>query len=1526
MRARRIIVALLAIPVMLVVVLLVLAETPWGHERARRIIVSQANRRMFGELSIGQLSGNLLTGATLSDVRLTDSTKQTLFSARQVAVRYGLLSAIRKHVVIHSLTLDTAFILLDKQPGARWNFQSITRPSGAAGSTQTSAPPVLSDITIRRSRFLYRRPWSPDSTLAPSQRDAAVAAALSDSARRRTERVPNGFQRVLDYHDIDAHLDAVKIPGGGQPISVGIAALAMLAEPYRPPAIDVRSLVGTLYASKDSLWWHGARMSLPDSRVSGDGKIGFRRSGFTLDLTGAPLALADLRWLNTRIPDSGGGKVRYRMNFHGDTSDFAISDADLTFQGASLVGHAAVALVKPPQGKSSVLVRSSDLTVAHLDTKVIHALAPSLKLARSGILDGHFVVSGVPQAATVNADVQFDDSRAGRSTVRAQGGIGFSDGFEARDLHVRALPLQVGTITGSGSRVPVAGIVTGDAVVNGTMKHGWTVRGDVTHTDGARRSHVVGSGAYRAVDKNIVVDATLEPLSLATVGKFAPSAELRGDVSGRVHLDGTTRNMRFAGDLRSRDGGSVDARGTIALAGKQSRYDVVIVPDALNARVFSAKGPATTLTGTITAKGAGTTLETVDAVVAADLVHSRYDTFSVDAMHARLSAAHALLTVDSLSAITSEVRATAHGTLGLTASQRGQLQVALLIDSLGALRHRIGATDSAIVTVAQGRQAALLVAARKDSARRADAVRIEQLALGLPPGVALIVDTLQTVRRDSLAGSVIASALLSGNIKELGVDATIRGSGLVARGNSIRRLNGTISSRNILDRVQPLTFAAAADTIEADGMSFQAMRANGTWQQNRLAADVRVLQDSLVSYAMFGSYAHVASEHDVRLDSLNARFDSLVWRLATPARARFANGDVTIDSLDLRSSRGGRLFANGHVPHEGPIHLDVAAENVRVSNVLRALQRDAATGDGLVNVRASLAGSRTLPSITGAASLRDAFYGKMRAPDVDISAAFANLRLSLDAKALDSTGKRVATATAVVPYDLSLASVSTSRQLAGPLSAEVLFDSLSVASLPLHVYGYSDVRGTLGANAYVRGTWKQPVYSGLAVLRDGGVTIASTGMKVDHATADIRLVGDSLVLDSLVAFARGPLRAQGTVALKDHPFVRMSATGRDLRVFDSIRGLVDADADINVLGPLDALRVTGHGEMKGGFLALKQFPKDLLRVKAPGTLAFFTVLDTTTSAGERARAAAVRATPKKMAIIADLSLVVDRGSFYRSRPDGNTEFYTGPTEEVRAHLDQRSGDEWAVGFVHIGDGSLFFRTRAFVPARGTMTLVPVTDAPGLLQQVGERVVWEPGRGLFPLEFLTGGTSRAPSVGLESGSLFPIRGRELNGYLTMGRQTTSLLQQSGSSLSGSTWSGQLSGETGALARRQQGATALGVVLHDIGTGFTKAYSFDAFGVAPADVPTELVAGKTGGVRGALIEGGKYFSTDFYLAGQLRFTTGIPGIRMAKNFGTSYLLNVGLEPRFLFDGVQDLGITHPTTRTGAFGMLLTRMWSF
>jgi hypothetical protein len=245
-RVLRAVLAVVVLPILLgLAIVLVLARTQWGNERVRRIVVSQANGRMNGELAIGSLRGNLLSEATLTDVRLADSARRPLFSARRVQVRYALVPALRGRFVLRSLVVDTPVVVLDKRPGGRWNFQSLMRSSGQPrDTTQRRTPPELADVTIHHGDFLYRRPWSPDTTLTPDKRDSALAAALGGRSRHRVERVPGGYQRVVQYRDIDARIPSVRLAHDGDPLAVEIASLSMIGEPYREPAIDVRSLVG----------------------------------------------------------------------------------------------------------------------------------------------------------------------------------------------------------------------------------------------------------------------------------------------------------------------------------------------------------------------------------------------------------------------------------------------------------------------------------------------------------------------------------------------------------------------------------------------------------------------------------------------------------------------------------------------------------------------------------------------------------------------------------------------------------------------------------------------------------------------------------------------------------------------------------------------------------------------------------------------------------------------------------------------------------------------------------------------------------------------------------------------------------------------------------------------------------------------------------------------------------------------------------------------------------------------------------
>ena len=110
-----------------------------------------------------------------------------------------------------------------------------------------------------------------------------------------------------------------------------------------------------------------------------------------------------------------------------------------------------------------------------------------------------------------------------------------------------------------------------------------------------------------------------------------PGARLRGTVTGHVHAEGTTRDLRVArhAAVDERVAARSTLRGTVALRGTRTRYDVVAVTDALDAqrthgaRAEHAASPARSRRAGRLHAGDGER-----HVVRADLTSSRYDTLA----------------------------------------------------------------------------------------------------------------------------------------------------------------------------------------------------------------------------------------------------------------------------------------------------------------------------------------------------------------------------------------------------------------------------------------------------------------------------------------------------------------------------------------------------------------------------------------------------------------------------------------------------------------------------------------------------------------------------------------------------------------------------------------------------------------------------------------------------------------------------------------------------------------------------------
>ena len=137
-----------------------LTNTDIGRERVRLIAVSAMNKSVHGVSRIGRVDGNLLHGITLRDVSITDSAGAPFFASPLVQGRFSLGNFLSKHIIIDALGITRPSVVVDRKPGAEWNFTVLfAPPPGARDTTRGFGSWVtLRNVRMTDGRVVVRTP------------------------------------------------------------------------------------------------------------------------------------------------------------------------------------------------------------------------------------------------------------------------------------------------------------------------------------------------------------------------------------------------------------------------------------------------------------------------------------------------------------------------------------------------------------------------------------------------------------------------------------------------------------------------------------------------------------------------------------------------------------------------------------------------------------------------------------------------------------------------------------------------------------------------------------------------------------------------------------------------------------------------------------------------------------------------------------------------------------------------------------------------------------------------------------------------------------------------------------------------------------------------------------------------------------------------------------------------------------------------------------------------------------------------
>jgi hypothetical protein len=573
----------------LMIVLLVLTQTDWGREHVRRVVVARLDQALDGQVEVGRLEGNLLRRWRLVEVSIADPEGRPFVTADTIATRFSIRGLLGRRIVLRDLRLVEAEVVLNQPPGERWNYVRILpEPEPDPDRLGWGDWIRLERVTILDSRLTIRSEWRPDPTLPPAERERKVTEALDGDGRANIQRVPGGFQNIMDFRGIHARLDRVLLADPDvERTELEVAALRAIAQPYRPPVADVRNLAGTFFISGDSVWFRDVRARLPGSRMVATGAYHLATADLVLRMAGNPAAFPDLRWLHPPLPEEGGGRLRMAIHRRQAATRILAEDMDVRVRDGVLQGDLRLVV------GDTFRILPTDLRFARLDSRPVARLIPGFEPPAHGTLDGRLALSGNPVALQVDGDITLTHAPTGRSRVVADGRVSVAEEVRFADLRLEARPLRTDLVRARLPQLPPGATITGQATLNGALGGPLRLRGDVTLADPATgRSRVMAGGTIDPVPGGLrfsSFDLDFRPLRAELVRGEAPRLPAGSTITGRLRLDGsTTAVLEVQGDLsiidpatgvsRVAGGGALDLTRELTFRGMDLRLDPLQVP------------------------------------------------------------------------------------------------------------------------------------------------------------------------------------------------------------------------------------------------------------------------------------------------------------------------------------------------------------------------------------------------------------------------------------------------------------------------------------------------------------------------------------------------------------------------------------------------------------------------------------------------------------------------------------------------------------------------------------------------------------------------------------------------------------------------------------------------------------------------------------------------------------------------------------------------------------------------------------
>ena len=1114
-----------------------LVGTRAGRSLLARIASNAIERTVTGSIEVGDVSGSLISGVVLTNVKLFDADTSLVASLPRVELTYNPIDFVAGRVVLFEVTLDRPVFNIVEHANRKINFEELLRLD--VKKDHVSSGP--------RSLVLLRNVRITDGTVNLRLQDRVSAG---DSLLEIDPLGTDGRRRIRRFEHFDARFAALRISAPRERgIRVDITRLAFQSS---DPHLTLSDAAGRITITGDTLDADLIRVRFPGSQFSARGRVTWVRGPILWDLAlrADSATLTDIAFIDPRFPAGAVLRGGVALRSHGPrVLEIKLDPLDVSYGGGTVTGK-VTAFSAADTG--IVALRQGDLVSNDLSLELVRPFLDTLPFA--GRLTGHTIVDGPTNALKIETDWAFRDSMvAGWPTTRIKG-KGEVD-IAGADLGFHPFELGAATIDmGTARRLEPAMALVGelDAVgtLNGTL-HNVHFSGTLRHRDHDRPVSVVRGVVTldsRTDTLGVTADVTTDSLSLDGLRGSFPGLPLRGSLAGTIRLNGNVAGLETHADLTMNggEGGGVRGDGFLVLGvpGYGVRDFTLHARDVnLQRWLADQKGPPSRLSLTVSGSVVGDSVNPPVGGLTVLLEPSFFAGSVVDSGAARIRFGDGRLYVESLLLQQPGLLTRGSGSLGWKRPSRGSLSLDIDADSLSVL-------DSLATWIAGPGLA------------------------GPTPG-------------EALRGSARVLLTLDGSLDSIAVEARATASDLKWRGWRVPAGHGHATYAP----GPPPVFAVEAtiDSLGYGRLGFGAAEARARGTRDSLTWFARSRVGDLGAFLAGGRYARGGGPvaHHVGVDSLALLLPGSVWFLERPVQVTIGDSGVVLDTLSLKSATGtGRLVLSGEIARHGRADARVYLETFPLAGVYALLQRDTLGVGGAVTATVALGGTRANPTYNGSFAISDGAFGAFRAPFMDGTVAYQNRRLDGEVH-LWRSGQQILNVTARLPLDLALTDVKQ-RQLPDTLSIQARADSVDLTVLEAVTPLLRQVQGVFDADLGVGGTWDAPQLRGGLEISGAAATIPALNVRYEDIGGRLLLHGDTIRVDGLsVRSEKGHAEVTGYLRLDrlTKPVLDLNIAATEFKALD-LKGYltVTASGRLKLDGPVFGATLTGRGTVTSGVL------------------------------------------------------------------------------------------------------------------------------------------------------------------------------------------------------------------------------------------------------------------------------------------------------------------------------------------------------